>query len=313
MFRTGGSAGTGITSGLAPRQGYDNGKLVEDAREREKLISSMVGQRPDNSLNQFLIDFGLNLVSGTPASNIFATAATAAKDPFAKMQQTKAQKSALDQQISMAAATGAISQRDKMAQLAMKNQTTGLIDAQKKAQIMWSNRRTDTNPTGSFNTTTGEDWKSYSEVEAFVTEQSIYSKSGMYTPKVQKDIDVGTRTEFLMDDNLPDAYSNPTQAEEIAEIGYNVSNDPMYEDIKNKFDYNVYVINPDEFGAKNTETGGHQKNDVGVEGSDYIHNKVYYNYEDGQFYTYNSAGVGSFHLVTFDIDNETKPAVLMEQ
>ena len=303
MFRTGGSAGTGITSGLAPRQGYDNGKLVQDAREREKLISSMVKQRPDNSLNQFLIDFGLNLVSGTPRSNIFATAAEQAKDPLARMQQTKAQKTALDQQISMAAATGAISQRDKMAQLALKG-PTGMLDAQKKAQIMWSNRRTDTNPTGSFNTTTGEDWESYSEVEAFVTEQSIYSKSGMYTPKVEKDIDIGTRTEFLMDDNLPDAYSNPTQAAEIAEIGYNVSTDPMYDEIKNKFDYNIYVINPDEFGSKLNVEGStaYQKANVGVEGSDYIHNKVYYNYEDGQFYTYNSAGVGSFHLVTLDME-----------
>ena len=30
-------------------------------------------------MNQFLIDFGLNMVSGTPKSNIFATAAEQAK------------------------------------------------------------------------------------------------------------------------------------------------------------------------------------------------------------------------------------------
>ena len=30
MFRKGGSAGEGITSGLAPRQGYEGGKTVEE-------------------------------------------------------------------------------------------------------------------------------------------------------------------------------------------------------------------------------------------------------------------------------------------
>ena len=34
------------------------------------------------NLNQFLIDFGLNLASGPPRGNILSTAATAARDPF---------------------------------------------------------------------------------------------------------------------------------------------------------------------------------------------------------------------------------------
>ena len=37
MFRTGGSAGTGITSGLAPRQGYRNGETVMSPAEKEFL------------------------------------------------------------------------------------------------------------------------------------------------------------------------------------------------------------------------------------------------------------------------------------
>ena len=37
MFRTGGSAGTGITSGLAPRQGYQNGETVMSPAEKEFL------------------------------------------------------------------------------------------------------------------------------------------------------------------------------------------------------------------------------------------------------------------------------------
>jgi len=73
MFRRGGSTGEGITSGLAPRQGYDEGKTVQP-------------RRPNSNLNNFLIDFGLDLVSRPPSGGIFATAASAAKDPFSRFQ-----------------------------------------------------------------------------------------------------------------------------------------------------------------------------------------------------------------------------------
>ena len=96
MFRTGGSTGTGITSGLAPRQGYSNGlsaEQIQDIRKQAKELSYQ--PRRDNSMNQFLIDFGLNMVSGTPKSNIFATAAEAAKDPMATMQKTRSDREAM--------------------------------------------------------------------------------------------------------------------------------------------------------------------------------------------------------------------------
>ena len=73
MFRRGGSTGGGITSGLS-RQGYENGERVERPR------------RPRTNLNNFLIDFGLDLVSRPPSGGIFATAASAAKDPFSRFQ-----------------------------------------------------------------------------------------------------------------------------------------------------------------------------------------------------------------------------------
>ena len=98
MFRTGGSTGTGITSGLAPRQGYKQPGLVEQLNipELRKQARELSYQpRRDNSMNQFLIDFGLNLVSGTPKSNIFATAAEAAKDPMATMQKSRSDKEAM--------------------------------------------------------------------------------------------------------------------------------------------------------------------------------------------------------------------------
>jgi hypothetical protein len=55
------------------------------------------------SVSSFLTDFGLNLLSATPRGNIFATAASAAKDPFKSFQSARAQemsdRKALDQAI----------------------------------------------------------------------------------------------------------------------------------------------------------------------------------------------------------------------
>ena len=46
MFRIGGSAGEGITSGLAPRQGYahEPGHVVQDDWRKRKMSDILTGQ-----------------------------------------------------------------------------------------------------------------------------------------------------------------------------------------------------------------------------------------------------------------------------
>ena len=108
MFRKGGSAGEGITSGLAPRQGYntneDNTVKQNDLskmnlkdlnmQQIKDLADSMAFKappmQPDNSLRDFKIDFGLDLVSRSPGGNIFQTAGAAAKEPFANFRNSRA-------------------------------------------------------------------------------------------------------------------------------------------------------------------------------------------------------------------------------
>ena len=107
MFRKGGSAGEGITSGLAPRQGYkdpagtvqqnDLSKInFRDANLQQLMdVADQYGfqappMQPDRSLDDFKIDFGLDLVSRSPGGNIFQTAASAAKDPFQRFKASRA-------------------------------------------------------------------------------------------------------------------------------------------------------------------------------------------------------------------------------
>ena len=84
MFRKGGSAQGGITSGLqAPRQGYatNENNLVQqgDTSKLGKVQSELAllnqlapaPQRPQSTaMNDFLINFGLNMASASPTGNI---------------------------------------------------------------------------------------------------------------------------------------------------------------------------------------------------------------------------------------------------
>ena len=93
MFRLGGPAYEGITSGLAPRLGYAEGKTFEERmEERQALYDKYAPTRGRGDLSQFLIDFGLETASATPSGSIFSTAAESAKAPYARYTAKKAER-----------------------------------------------------------------------------------------------------------------------------------------------------------------------------------------------------------------------------
>ena len=95
MFRMGGAAGTGITSGLdQPRKQYSQGTDPYDRamKTTERFMTDMDkfrGETPafaPSAFPGFLTQFGLNLLSTPPQGGLLATAATAAKEPFQTFQ-----------------------------------------------------------------------------------------------------------------------------------------------------------------------------------------------------------------------------------
>ena len=102
MFRKGGSAGGGITSGLqSPRQGYNVGNRVTEVMD--EMRTAMPQRAPKRNLNDFLINFGLDIASRSPQGNIFQTAAASAKDPFDKFQTARAGQAAFDDKLALGA------------------------------------------------------------------------------------------------------------------------------------------------------------------------------------------------------------------
>ena len=141
MFRIGGSAGTGITSGLnQPRKQYENGNrvtqgldpFVRDVKATYARMGAMPTQSPlaAGTLPGFLTQFGLNLVSQTPGGNIFQTAGMAAQEPFKQFQAGVAQRGDTRAAINRAAIDQAfkMKQTEDAATASMKK-TQMLIDA----------------------------------------------------------------------------------------------------------------------------------------------------------------------------------------
>jgi len=105
MFRKGGSAEGGITSGLQ-RPGYNVGNRVTEVMEE---MRTALPQRNSSKrrFNDFLIDFGLDIATRSPMGSgvggAISTALASAKDPFAKFQQSRAASEGFDDKLALGA------------------------------------------------------------------------------------------------------------------------------------------------------------------------------------------------------------------
>jgi hypothetical protein len=99
MFRRGGSAGTGITSGLqSPRQGYDGTDGQQTVVQNDPTKVQQVGTNMEqfnqafpqyNSAgSDFFMNLGSNILAAPGGNPILQTLGTAAKDPLLQMQKT---------------------------------------------------------------------------------------------------------------------------------------------------------------------------------------------------------------------------------
>ena len=97
MFRRGGSAGEGITSGL--RQGYKDGGELEKLRTMLAIIDQEAPEpeRPKRSSSaDFWLNLGTSILAQPGGRPILQTVGTAAREPLAQLQQQRSQENLLD-------------------------------------------------------------------------------------------------------------------------------------------------------------------------------------------------------------------------
>ena len=146
MFRMGGSTNSGITSGLdQPRKQYSQGtdpydralsttdRAMKDL-ERFRGVNAGSDKLLPGSLPNFLTSFGLNLMSQTPRGGLLATAATAAKEPFATFQAAQLAKKDDEMKRAEDLFSGALASEYDLEEQRIKNLNDG-SDDRKSAEV----------------------------------------------------------------------------------------------------------------------------------------------------------------------------------
>ena len=278
MFRLGGNTDQGIMSGVVPRQGYDNGGV---SRRKEMLMQG-AGMRPDTSMANLLIDFGLNVASAPPTGSIFSTAAGAAKEPFQRYQTAKAQRSAFDQQVGLAAAEAEMSHQDKMKEMAAKYGMGG-EDARKfnfqVEQFMRINN------------------VDRATAEKAVLDRQFYSKEGFRRPEVERNKEIEERAMrwALEDDDTGVKYDYFVPISKAIQDAIDGKLDTPGaspdDEISGRLDRaQMFIIEDDIAQGPGDTLTLDPKTDKGDKSEytsgDYEINKVYYNPQDGNWYVF---------------------------
>ena len=185
MFRIGGSAGDGITSGL--RQGYANGDTVDTLRSRMDIVNQLAP--PSNQgVNDFLMEWGLNMMGNPPSGNIFQTAAKQAQSPFKTLQAGRASERS--------------GQRELATELVKGLSDDDLTTIEEKIRLRMR--------------TTGED---YLTASRHVWDTIEYSKTGHVRPEIRKEDRINEIQGWLMGGTTPAPIGG---VQDIAEHFYNM-------------------------------------------------------------------------------------------
>jgi len=275
MFRMGGDVeNVGIMDGMRNRYQSGSGVQIEgmkpgsteivmdysktrsmpttaDSRLQRRLeLINRLTPKPD--INQFLIDFGLNLASAPPRGNILSTAAGAAREPFGRFMDS-AQRS---QQTKAALALEALDDKDldSIEELVpYYMEVYGIDEAAAKKMII---------------------------------EEKRFSKSGFKRPEVKNQEEIEKRASVLLeDDDFDLGYDGAIQTSKAIQ---NVMNGRNKDVSKDDIDLTQIYIEPDVLGKEDPDSGIislTEQPGFYTEGT-YKNGLVYYHPIKGKFYTF---------------------------
>ena len=163
MFRRGGQANGGITTGLGRQRYTDGGQTGMERIQRDLAIIDQLSPRRGSGLNDFLINFGLNMVGNPPTGNIFQTAATQAQKPFQQFQQARAQEN--------------LAQRELIANMVQNMNEDDKYKLQVEAQHMFDN--------GAINPFTNKPFASANEALNALIKNKLMSKERVLTDEAK--------------------------------------------------------------------------------------------------------------------------------
>ena len=269
MFRKGGSTNEGITSGL--RQGYQGGKLAQVQQDLAILNQLAPAPKPRGSraLNNFLINFGLNLASQSPQGGFLSTAASAAQEPFGRFQQEKMYEGA-------ASDKAASEHRSTVASLLQ-----GVSDDDKNKLYEEAGYMVEKGATNPF---TQKPFKDQNEAYDVLIRKSLMSKESLKTDEA---LFLETK-EFFRDNLAKDKTLNNIAIDTVATHEANIVHKRYSQDLIDQLDQGQSYI--DSVYVDLDADGNMKLNNIG-QNVGYRPNKIYFNISDKSFYKLGADGL----------------------
>ena len=270
MFRRGGQANGGITTGLG-RQRYDNGGQTGMERiQRDLAIIDQLAPQRGSGLNDFMINFGLNMVGNPPSGNIFQTAAKQAQQPFQQFQQGRAQ--------------GNLAQRELIANMVQNMNEDDKYKLQVEAQHMFE--------AGAVNPFTNKPFASPTEALNALIKNKLMSKERVLTDEAKFE---NTYNEFLsniLSQKRGDFEDNRLGASTLATHEAKIKHHRYPKELVEKFDLETTYIPVGVVDWANVNSDGSFKLTETIGSNAKAQNvikagKIYFNVSDKLFYRFN--------------------------
>ena len=266
MFRRGGQAHGGITTGLG-RQRYDNGGATGMERiQRDLQIIDQLAPSRGSGLNDFLINFGLNMVGNPPTGNIFQTAAKQAQEPFGQFQQTRAKES--------------LGRRELIANMVQNMSEDDKYKLQVEAQHMFE--------AGAVNPFTNKPFASANEALNALIKNKLMSKERVLTDEAKFENTYNSYLEQILREKMGDFENNRLGASALAEHEAKIQHGQYPKTLVKEFDLTqTYIpLGAADWANPNTDGSINMTAVIGAKAG-FKPNKIYFNVADKSFYKFN--------------------------
>ena len=275
MFRIGGSAGTGITTGL-PRQGYKGTDDAGDQRVKQmqgeyEFLKEQVGERPQvekypYKASDFFMNLGSNILAQPGGEPIFQTLGKASIQPLERLTKTNI----MDFQTEQEGKLSQYSDDRDLLLTAYKNTSEGEKNKLwQEANAMFDNK--------GVNPETKKTFMSAQEAYNLLLKNKFMSKERILTPEAQYN---NSYNDFLSKhlSNM-NFKGNSVAASNLAKHEANIVHDKYPAEVSEQFNLTQLYIEPTFF---DTETM--QLNEIGDVIPGIEVGKIYMNVADGKMY-----------------------------
>ena len=270
MFRRGGQANGGITTGLG-RQRYDTGGATGMERiQRDLQIIDQLAPQRGGALNDFAINWGLNMVGNPPSGGIFQTAAKEAQEPFGQFQQTRAKES--------------LGRRELIANMVQNMSEDDKYKLQVEAQHMFE--------AGAINPFTNKPFANANEALNALIKNKLMSKERVLTEEAKFENTYNTYLESILREKMGDFTGNNLGASTLAHHQAKIHHEQYPKELLAQFDLEqTYIpVGSVDWGNKDADGNFKLTEMIGTKHSTQgtlKPGKIYFNVADKSFYKFN--------------------------